>query len=384
MEKSIQDKMSFVYDQSNGTSAEYKILTQQFQNLSREMQNLQAEVQAKPTREEIYQSLVQIQQMITTKHQENRKEWQQYAAGNNDFVQKMRADVIQINARVQNFAHSSQQPRPEIIIEEARRGIDQTISQEVQRSMQGIATDLYQVRSAVDHASHQKQRENEQLQHQIQAMRSEIHRPPAPIQAPKENSPVELFSIDWGEDAEIIPILQSTGGYGGGSRTTAIAVNQVRIAPVTNNNNTNNNMSMGFSFLQQELFRNQPRPLFEGSCAKWARFETEWEKYINIIQDDKEISSEKKLSVFELCLGEGLREEIELWRRQASGKMSFNTVFSVLKTRLDARPDLNARKAWGEVVLMNYGKVTGADWRQFRTRFMMAMFDVKDASDTEA
>ncbi len=79
-----------------------------------------------------------------------------------------------------------------------------------------------------------------------------------------------------------------------------------------------------------------------------------------------------------------MQEELRFLQKKFSGKLTYDTYYTMCKKKYETQQNLNARKIWEEVEIPNYGNLRGPDWKVFRIRFLTAKMDVHDATDQEA
>jgi hypothetical protein len=140
---------------------------------------------------------------------------------------------------------------------------------------------------------------------------------------------------------------------------------------------------MGGDMIQWEIAKMTKLPKFDNDPAKWEEFMSDWNIYWERMSQKGKHSEMTKLQLFEGCLPDEIKQEIKLLRMQGQLK-GFTQLFAMLEARFGPDKRLGARKAWQEVSLPSYGKLSSKEWNDFWVNFRMGWARVPEATHDDA
>ena len=126
-------------------------------------------------------------------------------------------------------------------------------------------------------------------------------------------------------------------------------------------------------------------PQFDGTTANWQSFYWRWTEFLKKISAGKVLDESAMLGLFEGCIPDYLRQELEVLRRQAKGKYTYSDFLGMLRNRFGQSGGSSMRKKWQNVTIPPHqGKLYRKTWKQFEMLFRQAWLDVPDVTDREA
>eukprot|EP00667_Euglena_gracilis_P004907 EG_transcript_4936 len=122
-----------------------------------------------------------------------------------------------------------------------------------------------------------------------------------------------------------------------------------------------------------QLMKNLVAPNFSGQPKDWSSFVRDWDQYFRmlVILQNGHMSDSLKLQLFAMTLDDTNQKELQ-FRLELNGKTSFEEEFDRLEGKYAGTQSECARKKWYDVNLVNQGKITVQEWRDFVINFRIA------------
>ena len=134
--------------------------------------------------------------------------------------------------------------------------------------------------------------------------------------------------------------------------------------------------------LMTQLLKSVEMPVFNGRADHFQQWKWEFEDKCRLFAQGHPLSEEMKTFLLEKALNEQAKELFHLLRR-AEG-MTYTPYMAKMEIEYGKLTPDAARARWERIELHNQGKVTSLHFREFETKFLTAMHEVKDTTPQEA
>ena len=134
--------------------------------------------------------------------------------------------------------------------------------------------------------------------------------------------------------------------------------------------------------LMSQLLKGVEMPVFNGRADHFQQWKWEFEDKCKLFAQGHPITEEMKTFLLERALNDQSKELFHLLRR-AEG-ITYTPYMARMEMEFGKLTPDAARARWERIELHNQGKITSVHFREFETKFLAAMHEVKDSTPQEA
>ena len=126
-------------------------------------------------------------------------------------------------------------------------------------------------------------------------------------------------------------------------------------------------------------------PRFSNKKEDWVSFANQFDKWLRILAQGKDLSDQESMLLLNSCLPENLQKEMELWERERNASPTYLEFRAHLEAKFALAQSDNMRRRWTNVEMPKHqGKITLQSFQDFMVNFKLAMADVPDTNPEDA